>query len=125
MRGDGPAPPDRQPNLAAAPGAPLARADIIARYEGEWLLVRVTAHDEDHWPAKSRVLVHAPRQEDIVRALAARGPLAEGSSAVPFLPLYSFRAIPDVASDVDSDALLKHPPLPGPEATRADRGRPK
>ncbi len=31
---------------------------VIERYRGQWILMRVTAHDEDKWPSHGYVLAH-------------------------------------------------------------------
>jgi hypothetical protein len=81
-------------------------AEIVARFEGEWILMRVTEHDEDHWPAAGHVISHAPGQADVIRALATRERPPTRSTARPNLPLYVFRAVPGIASGNDIDAIL-------------------
>jgi hypothetical protein len=100
---------------AASPSAALPMTDIVARFEGEWILMRVTEHDEDHWPAAGHVLVHAlvhaPRQADVVRTLATREPGSMSSPGSLNQPLFMFCAISDVEPQDDFDAILGQNPF--------------
>ena len=57
---------DQQAHGAAS--GPLSLDEIIARYGGQWVLMRVTGHDEDWWPAEGYVVAHASTQEELLQA---------------------------------------------------------
>ena len=66
--------------------------EMIDRYYGEWILMRVLEHDEDHWPWKGHVVLHAPTHDELLKAEA------HAPRAVPGQPYYSFPAYPDITS---------------------------
>jgi hypothetical protein len=105
----------RVPDAGFLPASALPMAEIVARYEGEWILVRVTEHDEDHWPAAGQILVHALRQQDVVRMLAPREPWSTNSPTAPNQPLFMFRAVPGFTPGNDVDAILEQLPFDAPE----------
>lgn len=44
--------------------------DVIATFKDEWILLRITALDENHAPAQGQVLAHSPSRKAISRRLA-------------------------------------------------------
>lgn len=68
--------------------------EAIALHYGEWVLMKVTAHNEYAEPARGYVLAHSPRRRDISEALG-KEPLR--SELPPGAPLYYiFKAYPRV-----------------------------
>jgi hypothetical protein len=47
-------------NLVHPVGPPVSMSDIIATYPDEWILLRVTAYDEDQIPSEGYVVGHWP-----------------------------------------------------------------
>ena len=93
---------DDQPIL----GEELTIEQIIDRHRDQWVVMRVTGHDEDHWPAKGHVLVSAPRQRqalDELERLVAAHPETRRKGQ----PLYSFFAQPDIGPGPEFDAFLQ------------------
>jgi hypothetical protein len=41
--------------------------EAVALYEGEWILMKVTAF-EDGWPSRGEVLAHSPAREEVAAA---------------------------------------------------------
>jgi hypothetical protein len=79
----------------------LTLDEIIARHRGEWVLMRVTRYDEDHWPAEGSVVAHASSQEELLEA-EERAP-----RATPGQPYYSFLAVPHIKSGPIYEAAVK------------------
>lgn len=84
----------------------LSVADICDRYPGQWILLRVTEEDEDSWPTAGRILIRAPRQQDVLDELekqpaAARTPPGERAG-----PICLFCAYPDIVAGPEYEALL-------------------
>jgi hypothetical protein len=48
---------------------PSSLDEIIATYAGEWVLLRVTAFDEDRFPTHGHVLAHGSSQKRVVHKL--------------------------------------------------------
>ena len=72
----------------------LTIEEIIDRHLDSWVLMRVTGHDEDHWPAKGFVIATAATQREADAVLdgmfeANPKPRREGR------PLYAFWAWPE------------------------------
>jgi hypothetical protein len=44
---------------------------IRQRYEGEWLLIKVTSHDENGLPKEGILLFHSPDREAVYEAVDA------------------------------------------------------
>lgn len=44
----------------------LSFDEIMDRYRGEWILLRVTQDDEGGWPTHGIVTVHASRQQEMI-----------------------------------------------------------
>jgi hypothetical protein len=56
----------RSPQTAVAepiPNEALSIDEIMDRYPGEWILMRVTQYDEDYWPTHGYVTIHAATQQ--------------------------------------------------------------
>ena len=64
----------------------LAMDEIHRRYNGEWVIVHVTAFDERQVPKRGKVLFHSPDQDEVDRAV----PPQRSSPG----PLYVFLAEP-------------------------------
>ena len=86
---------------AAADAGPLSLDKIIARFRGEWVLMRVTGHDEEHWPSEGYVLAHAPTQGALLEA--------EEKAPQPIAgqPYYAFFAEPFITSGPIYEAEVK------------------
>lgn len=65
--------------------ATLSLEEIIARYEGQWILMSITEFDDRHVPARGAVLVHSPSRAAVSRKLVDVFPGASGSSAKYYL----------------------------------------
>ena len=81
-------------------------AEIYDRYPGQWILLRVTEDDEDHWPAAGRILIRAPTQQDVLTELERRttdGPLPGHGTG----PICLFCAYPDIVAGPEFEALLE------------------
>ncbi len=73
---------------------------------GQWILLRITDHADDHWPSAGRILIRAPTQRDVLDALekqtpADRKPQGEGEG-----PICLFCAYPDLVAGPEYEALL-------------------
>lgn len=68
--------------------------EVIALYYGEWVLLRVTAYDEHHDPARGYVICHSVNRGDLSAALKReplRHEIAPGQRPQPY---YTFKAYP-------------------------------
>jgi len=80
----------------AGVGADLTLDEAIARYYGEWVLMRITAFDSRQAPAKGVVLAHSP-DRDVVSDVLCRQPAnASLPPDAPRQPYYTFNASPRV-----------------------------
>ncbi|MEA2515840.1 MAG: hypothetical protein QOJ59_5329 [Thermomicrobiales bacterium] len=94
----------RTPHATVAEASPdevLSIDQIMERYPGEWILMRVTAHDADGWPTHGCVTVHAPTQNDMLDEME-RGPTAPQHAR---LRLHSFLA--DRSIYIDDPAEIR------------------
>ena len=48
----------------------LSFDEAVARYYRQWILMKVTAFDEYHWPARGVVLFHSPDPEAVAEEFA-------------------------------------------------------
>lgn len=80
---------------------PLSLDEIIDRYGGEWVLMRVTGHDEDWWPAEGFVVAHASSQAELLEAEEQAPP------ATPGQPYCAFFAQHDIKSGPEYDRMVK------------------
>jgi hypothetical protein len=76
--------------------------EAIARFYGEWILMKVTGFDEYHEPARGYVITHSPRRRDISDALGQEPPRSELPPGSP--PYYIFKAFPSVHVDESYEA---------------------
>lgn len=76
------------PGGAEARLGTLAVDEIRRQYEGEWVLLQVTAFDENHDPARGKILCHSPDPEEVHGAV--RPPRFQPR------PLYIFFAEPRI-----------------------------
>jgi hypothetical protein len=72
--------------------------EAIAKFHGEWVLMKVTAYDEDHWPSEGYVIAHSPERGKISKALALEPPRGSLPPDVPRLRYYPFLAYPRARS---------------------------
>jgi hypothetical protein len=111
---------DRAPSSAFA-GAESNASDVLTmdeiydRYSGEWILLRITEDDDDHWLAAGRIMIRAPTQHELLaelKLLTADGPLPGRGSG----PLCMFCAYPDIKPGPEFEALLAElrPEFPAP-----------
>ena len=87
-------------------GDELTIEEIIDRHRDQWVVMRVTGRDEDHWPVKGIVLVVARRQQealDELERLVAVHPETRRKGQ----PVCSFLAQPDIGPGPEFDALLE------------------
>jgi hypothetical protein len=73
----------------------LSIDEIMERYRGEWLLIRVTDHDEDGWPTHGHVTVHAASQKAMLDEMERQTDPPELAQ----FTRYSFLAEPDIYVD--------------------------
>jgi hypothetical protein len=83
----------------------LSMDEIIDRYRGQWILMRVTEDDEDGWPARGYLLARAPSQAEILEA-EERLPRADAAADGRVLPYYSFLAQHDISSGPEYEAAV-------------------
>ena len=69
----------------------IAFDEAIARYYGEWVLMKITEFNEHHEPVKGYLIAHSPRRGDLSEALKTEPPKVKGS---PYQPYYPFKAFP-------------------------------
>jgi hypothetical protein len=79
-------------------GTLMTMNEAIARFHGEWVLMKVTEYDADHWPSKGYVIAHSPKREGISEALALEPPRGLLPPDAPRLRYYVFLAYPRVRS---------------------------
>jgi hypothetical protein len=90
-----------------APVGELMTVDeVIARYAGERILMKVTEFDEYGWPQRGYVLAHSPDRRAILRALKREPRRDQLPPDAPRLPYYSFRADPYVDSGSEWEAAM-------------------
>jgi hypothetical protein len=70
--------------------------EAIARYYGEWILMKVTGFDEYYEPARGYVITHSPHRRDTSAALAKEPRRSELPPETPPQPYYTFKAFPRV-----------------------------
>ena len=92
----------RQSQSAAVPEI-LSLDEIAARYQGEWILLKITEYDEHRLPWRGHVLEHSPHEADITRAFAKEPPIAELPAGTSY---YIFQAYPHVYSGEGWRAIL-------------------
>ena len=63
--------------------------EAIARYEGEWVLFKITEFGEYQDPERGIVIAHSPDRGAISEALAKEPPRQPGG---PYQPYYTFNA---------------------------------
>jgi hypothetical protein len=73
-------------------------AEIVAQYSGEWVLMRVTGYDENHWPATGFVVAHSPDEEALSTASIPAPYSGPESADTLGQRLYFFRAVPRIRS---------------------------
>lgn len=74
--------------------------DAIRLYEGQWVLMLVSAFDQDQFPVEGRIIAHTGDRDEINEALALEPPRSE---AAPRMPYYIFRAFPRICSGPELD----------------------
>jgi hypothetical protein len=50
-----------RPTKSQGPAEPLPLDEVIARYTDKWILLRITAYDEQHVPSEGHVVAHGSR----------------------------------------------------------------
>ena len=80
--------------------------EAIARFRGEWVLMKVTEYDEDHWPSRGYVIAHSPDREEINAAIPLRSQEVISPEA-PRQPHYVFLAYPRARSLAEYLAMSK------------------
>lgn len=68
--------------------------ETITLHGGEWILMKVTAFDEDGWPERGLVLAHSPHRSDISEALRKEPPRSPQPPEAPYEPYYIYNAFP-------------------------------
>ena len=82
---------------------PLMTVDeVIAAWEGEWVLMRVLAFDLRRWPYYGEIVTHAASRSAISDALA-KEPRPDPPGSTPY---YIFNAFPRTDSGPDYEAAM-------------------
>ena len=92
-------------DLQPIPDEELTIEEIIDRHLDRWVLMRVTGHDEDHWPAKGYVIATAATQREadaVLEKMIETKPKPRRDGC----PLYAFWAQPDIGP-AEFEALLQ------------------
>jgi hypothetical protein len=85
----------------------LSIDEVTERYYGEWVLMLVTEHDEEHWPSHGKVIAHSHKQEDLNEPLR-RLPKDPANGTGHETPIYyTFRAFPLVSSGPEYDKAAR------------------
>lgn len=75
---------------------------MIERHRGEWILMRVTEHDEDGWPARGFLLDHTSTKNESIESLRHwASTLARDGG-----PFYSFYGEPLIRSGPEYAAAI-------------------
>jgi hypothetical protein len=85
----------------------LTLDEIVERYYGERILMRITEHDDEGWPYKGDVLAHSSRDQDITLAVEQ---LAEARRTDPTRAqeqYFSFCAYPFLREGPEYEAAVK------------------
>jgi hypothetical protein len=73
---------------------PYSVDEVIALYPKEWILMRVTEHDDEGWPSRGYVLAHSMSRDDISDVFQREPARADMPLEVRHQPYYIFRAFP-------------------------------
>src|SRR5262245_35683730 len=93
-------PPAEQPG-----GTLMSVKEAIARFRGEWVLMKVTEYDEDHWPSDGYVIAHSLDRGEISEAVSREPPRHTLPPGAPRLMYYVFLAYPRARSLAESQAM--------------------
>lgn len=84
----------------------LTYDEIVERYFGESIVMRVTEEEDGGWPSKGVVLAHALEEEEITEAIRSGEIIRRGPDGRPAEPLAMFRAYPFVDAGPELDAAV-------------------
>lgn len=102
--------PPSERAAVAVQGAPqLTVEQTIALHRGEWILMKVSAFDQEGWPERGYLLAHSPRRGDISRALRREPQREDRAEDAPYEPYYIFRAFPRTRTDPSAEMLAALP----------------
>lgn len=87
-------------------GTLMTVKEAIARFHGEWVLMKVTEYDEDHWPSEGYMIAHSPDRGDISAAVALEPPRGTLPPDTPRRPYYVFLAYPRARSLAEYNAMM-------------------
>jgi uncharacterized protein (DUF2336 family) len=90
--------------IEQAGGVLMTVDDAIARFRGDWVLMKVTDHDDAHWPTQGYVLAHSADRAAISAALALEPPRSSVAPGAATQPYYVFRAYPRLRSGPEYQA---------------------
>ncbi|MGH2534181.1 MAG: hypothetical protein ACRDJW_18085 [Thermomicrobiales bacterium] len=68
--------------------------EAIARYYGEWVLMKVTVFNQYTEPVRGFVLAYSPSRRDISEVLKKQPARSELPPESPYQPYYTFKAFP-------------------------------
>jgi hypothetical protein len=89
---------DQTSSAAEQPtGELMSVYEAIARFRGEWVLMKVTEYDEDRWPSHGYVIAHSRDRDEINEAIPWRSQETILPDA-PRQPYYVFLAYPRARS---------------------------
>src|SRR5262249_50521995 len=86
-------------------GTLMSVNEAIARFRGEWVLLKVTEYDEDYWPSRGYMIAHSPDRDAISEAIPLRSQEPTMPDA-PRQPYYVFLAYPRVRSGPEHRAAM-------------------
>ena len=95
-------PTDAAPSTPGAERPRMTMDEVIAAWEGEWVLMRVLAFDLTGWPYYGEVVAHSPSRAAISEALAGE-PRPSPPGATPY---YIFKANPRTRSGPEYEAAM-------------------
>jgi hypothetical protein len=85
------------------PGTTISVDEVIERYRGQWILMRITEDDEDGWPKRGLLLERASTQRGILAAFEKWIHLAKDGNPWPF---ETFLAEPMITSGPEYTAAV-------------------
>ena len=91
--------PEKEATRRRARGRPLSVDEVRVKFDGEWILLDVTAFDELHVPSYGRILAHSPDPDVVHQAMPSR-------DAHPG-PLYLFFAEPLLRSGPEYEQAME------------------
>ena len=93
-------------SIGAAGEEILTYDEIVERFYGESIVMRVTEYDDGGWPWKGVVLAHALEDEVITEAIRSGAIIRRGPDGRPTEKTAIFRAYPFIKEGPELDAAV-------------------